>query len=443
MGADRFFVKPVVVDDVVAMVRRCLRERSGSRPLSRSTPARMSAARPARLLSCLRWFSRWGWRLRKSARLRRPRHSPRARLRRFGSQDMRRPPPTRISLRARLPRRPRTRRLRTYTLPPAALPGDAHRHRCSARPPRTADRRGGLAGRVARRGPEVVANLRPDVLPGPRRERAYRVRSNAGNVNAFAACDNDGGAPFVAATSLLEAIDAISQTKATDEEALRSGRTTSTARASSRRASTRPAAACRPLLPAGLIATAYWVSPRGGSRVRTRSSTRSSPSPSATSSRTITSVTPAARSIRIQWDRPGGRDARAALVGRHAGLQPAQRDRPTADTNGCASAPSTPGAPDPPSRTAGRKKAAPLAPRFLRLPRPRIGRQSTRLLSPHAPKPRHPHIPIVQAVAARRNASSTPRLRRIGAVRRRLPSFTSTLSVPEGDESRPTSAGRH
>ena len=40
MGADRFFVKPVVVDDVVAMVRRCLRERSGSRP-PRSTPARV------------------------------------------------------------------------------------------------------------------------------------------------------------------------------------------------------------------------------------------------------------------------------------------------------------------------------------------------------------------------------------------------------------------
>ena len=32
LGADRFFVKPVVIDDVVAMVRRCLRERSGSRP---------------------------------------------------------------------------------------------------------------------------------------------------------------------------------------------------------------------------------------------------------------------------------------------------------------------------------------------------------------------------------------------------------------------------
>lgn len=40
MGADRFFVKPVVVDDVVAMVRRCLRERSGSRP-PRSVPERV------------------------------------------------------------------------------------------------------------------------------------------------------------------------------------------------------------------------------------------------------------------------------------------------------------------------------------------------------------------------------------------------------------------
>jgi serine/threonine protein kinase len=43
MGADRFFVKPVVVDDVVAMVRRCLRERTGSHPGSR--PPRPGPAR--------------------------------------------------------------------------------------------------------------------------------------------------------------------------------------------------------------------------------------------------------------------------------------------------------------------------------------------------------------------------------------------------------------
>ena len=34
MGADRFFVKPVVVDDVVAMVRRCLKERTSRPPRS-------------------------------------------------------------------------------------------------------------------------------------------------------------------------------------------------------------------------------------------------------------------------------------------------------------------------------------------------------------------------------------------------------------------------
>ena len=39
MGADRFFVKPVVVEDVVAMVRRCLKERTSRPPRASREPA--------------------------------------------------------------------------------------------------------------------------------------------------------------------------------------------------------------------------------------------------------------------------------------------------------------------------------------------------------------------------------------------------------------------
>jgi serine/threonine-protein kinase len=39
MGADRFFVKPVVVEDVVAMVRRCLKERTSRPPRNSREPA--------------------------------------------------------------------------------------------------------------------------------------------------------------------------------------------------------------------------------------------------------------------------------------------------------------------------------------------------------------------------------------------------------------------
>jgi hypothetical protein len=63
---------------------------------------------------------------------------------------------------------------------------------------------------------ELVANLSPqDSTLVATIPLAFDPHSN--EVNAFAACD-DGGAPFVAATEgLLEAIDGISQTKASDE----------------------------------------------------------------------------------------------------------------------------------------------------------------------------------------------------------------------------------
>jgi Peptidase family M48 len=63
---------------------------------------------------------------------------------------------------------------------------------------------------------EIISNLTPD--------RAARVRGipvvfemDPTDINAFAGCD-DNGAPFIAGTEgLLEAVDAMSQTKATDE----------------------------------------------------------------------------------------------------------------------------------------------------------------------------------------------------------------------------------
>ena len=109
---------------------------------------------------------------------------------------------------------------------------------------------------------EVVANLRPD----------YQARvatvpivfdPNANDVNAFAACD-DSGAPFVAATEgLLEAIDGISQTKATDELY---GTRTYDAYASFVAPRLAVPNGGGALLPSGLIATAYWVDPRRISR---------------------------------------------------------------------------------------------------------------------------------------------------------------------------------
>ena len=126
---------------------------------------------------------------------------------------------------------------------------------------------GGLVGAAAWQAEtravarELVMNLRSDY-----QARVANVPivfdPNANDVNAFAACD-DRGAPFVAATEgLLEAIDAISQTKATDELY---GTRTYEAYANlvaPRLASPNGGA----LLPAGVIAAQVWADPRRVSR---------------------------------------------------------------------------------------------------------------------------------------------------------------------------------
>jgi hypothetical protein len=109
---------------------------------------------------------------------------------------------------------------------------------------------------------EVVANLRPDY-----QARVANVPivfdPNTNDVNAFAACD-DGGAPFVAATEgLLEAIDAISQTKATDEIYGTQAYAAYANFVAPRLASTNGGGA---LLPAGIIAAGPWADPRRVSR---------------------------------------------------------------------------------------------------------------------------------------------------------------------------------
>jgi hypothetical protein len=86
---------------------------------------------------------------------------------------------------------------------------------------------------------------------------------NPNQVNAFAGCD-DGGAPFVAATEgLLEAIDAISQTKASDQLF---GTKSYEAYVSlvAPRLVTREGGSA--LLPAGIIPLQYWIDPRRVSR---------------------------------------------------------------------------------------------------------------------------------------------------------------------------------
>jgi hypothetical protein len=109
---------------------------------------------------------------------------------------------------------------------------------------------------------ELVANLSAEYQP-----RVATVPivfdPNPNDVNAFASCDNNN-APFVAATEgLLDAIDAISQTRATDELF---GTQTYPAYANQ----VAPAIASRgggsALLPAGIIAPAYLVDPRRISR---------------------------------------------------------------------------------------------------------------------------------------------------------------------------------
>ncbi len=109
---------------------------------------------------------------------------------------------------------------------------------------------------------ELVANLNAQYQP-----RVATVPivfdPNPNDVNAFAAC-NDSGAPYVAATEgLLDAIDAISQTRATDE--LFGTQTYQTyANTVAPRIVTKGGGSA--LLPAGIIAPAYWADPRRISR---------------------------------------------------------------------------------------------------------------------------------------------------------------------------------
>ena len=137
---------------------------------------------------------------------------------------------------------------------------------------------------------ELVANLSAD----------YQARvatvpivfdPNPNDVNAFAACDN-GNAPFVAATEgLLDAIDAIAETRATDELF---GTQTYQAYASLVAPRIVSKGGGSALLPAGVIAPVYWVDPRRISRAH-EISTRWWRSRSGTSCRTTTWATPAAR----------------------------------------------------------------------------------------------------------------------------------------------------
>ena len=109
---------------------------------------------------------------------------------------------------------------------------------------------------------ELVANLGP--------QQQARVAAvplvfdpNPNEVNAFAGCD-DAGAPFVAGTEgLLEAVDAIAQTKATDELYGTQTYEAYVAVAAPRLVSKDGGSA---LLPAGIIAPAYLVDPRRISR---------------------------------------------------------------------------------------------------------------------------------------------------------------------------------
>jgi hypothetical protein len=89
------------------------------------------------------------------------------------------------------------------------------------------------------------------------------IDPNPNDVNAFAAC-SDSGAPYVAATEgLLEAADAIAQTRATDELFGTQTYPTYANTVAPRIVSKGGGSA---LLPAGIIAPAYWADPRRISR---------------------------------------------------------------------------------------------------------------------------------------------------------------------------------
>ncbi len=157
-----------------------------------------------------------------------------------------------------------------YGPPYAGLPPPAYEAPAPASPAPVAARPllGALVGTAAWQAEsravarELVQNLRPDY-----QSRVATVPivfdPNPNDVNAFAACD-DGGAPFVAATEgLLEAIDAIAQTKASDELF---GTQTYDAYANFAAPRLVAPSGGSALLPAGLIAPAYWADPRRISR---------------------------------------------------------------------------------------------------------------------------------------------------------------------------------
>jgi len=105
---------------------------------------------------------------------------------------------------------------------------------------------------------ELVANLSADYQPRVATVPIV-IDPNANDVNAYASCDNNN-APFVAATEgLLDAADAIAETKATDEIF---GTHTYDAYANAVVPRLATQAGGSALLPAGLIAPQYWLDPR-------------------------------------------------------------------------------------------------------------------------------------------------------------------------------------
>jgi hypothetical protein len=89
------------------------------------------------------------------------------------------------------------------------------------------------------------------------------IDPNPNDVNAFAGCD-DSGAPFVAGTEgLLEAVDGMAQTKATDELF---GTQTYEAYTGAVAPALVSQAGGRAMLPAGIIPAQYWGDPRRISR---------------------------------------------------------------------------------------------------------------------------------------------------------------------------------
>jgi hypothetical protein len=109
---------------------------------------------------------------------------------------------------------------------------------------------------------ELKANLSPDkqqLVAGI----PLTFDPDPGDVNAFAGCD-DQGAPFIAGTEgLLEAIDAIAQTKATDELF---GTRTYDAYTAAVTPGLVSSPGARAILPAGIIPAQYWSDPRRISR---------------------------------------------------------------------------------------------------------------------------------------------------------------------------------